>query len=528
MTDQELFAYTQERGKVLNEVTRANKYQTRDADEPADVLLRDAINHFAKDMYNKALLARDKYGFHPMGWACPDWQEEMQRQMAEHVLKGDPRDTGWLSTIAWYHGWSTATPSVPLLQEGAATPAPLADAELADGLPAYFNDLVMYRKSWEQLGKILCQAPRKSRLMRLNFQDAEKGLANSIDVIIGVIPGLLARLTAAEGKLSALSQYQQERGGEELGKALARIKELEDKGSPGVMHAIDKSFYELAVKERDYERIKNNNLNAELEMAYKGASEFATELSKYQQAYGLLTYKASATPTLLATVEEGPAEEYPPLGIDEDLISEVKEILQGYCKMPGHALAVEALLDGYRRLAATRSLSSLEGGPAKASVNARGAADAYLADYLLANPELTLVEGGWSDDAMRRFFVAGWEQCAEALVPYEDPGFEMSDHAQQHWFGKQIEGSSPSVVEQGGVGGWKERAQKAKARLREIEGPFTRRERLENEINACENSFGNGPFSDGMRQERLNNLRAQLAEMDAASPTTSKEGPSHD
>lgn len=111
MTDQEFFAYTQERGRLLNEATRANKYNMRDAEEPADLLLRDAIQHFGKDMYNKALLARDKYGFHPMGWAYPDWQEELQRQMAEHVLKGDPRDTGWISNMAWYHGWPTAAPA---------------------------------------------------------------------------------------------------------------------------------------------------------------------------------------------------------------------------------------------------------------------------------------------------------------------------------------------------------------------------------------------------------------------------------
>lgn len=139
MTDQELFAYKQGRANVLNDATRANTYQMRDAQEPADLLLREAIQHFGKDMYNKALLARDKYDFHPMGWVYPDWQEELQRQMAEHVLKGDPRDTGWLSTIAWYHGWRTAaaTPPAPVATGGASE----ARGEVLD---------TSYVPTWEQ------------------------------------------------------------------------------------------------------------------------------------------------------------------------------------------------------------------------------------------------------------------------------------------------------------------------------------------------------------------------------------------
>jgi hypothetical protein len=129
MTDQELFAYTQERGKLLNEATRSNKYQVRDAEEAPDTLLREAIRHFSHDVYNKAMLARDKYGFHPLGWATPDWQEELQKGIAEHLQKGDPRDVAVYAMFAWFHGWGTATPApATCIVEAAAEP------ELSDSL----------------------------------------------------------------------------------------------------------------------------------------------------------------------------------------------------------------------------------------------------------------------------------------------------------------------------------------------------------------------------------------------------------
>lgn len=195
MTDQELFAYTQERGRVLNEVTRHNKYHARDAEEPADTLLREAMRHFLHDVYNKAMLARDKYGFHPMGWATPDWQEELQKGIAEHVQKGDPRDVAVYAMFAWFHGWSTATPAPSLLVGGEGQPAPLTDAALAE-LEELRESIGMFQFGEGDFAKYL-----------------PKHLRPYATAACNALPGLLARLRAAEAAASGVSSPGGEAGG---------------------------------------------------------------------------------------------------------------------------------------------------------------------------------------------------------------------------------------------------------------------------------------------------------------------------
>lgn len=70
----------------------------------------DAFSEFAKAVYDKAMQAREKYGYTELGWATPDWELDLQRSLAEHVQKGDPRDVAVLAMFAWFHGWSTALP----------------------------------------------------------------------------------------------------------------------------------------------------------------------------------------------------------------------------------------------------------------------------------------------------------------------------------------------------------------------------------------------------------------------------------
>ena len=82
----------------------------------ADFEMSRALGRFMHAIYDKAKRAQEKYGFGELGWAYPDWQQELQKGIAGHLLKGDPRDVAIYSFFAWYHDWPTA----------AASPAPAA------------------------------------------------------------------------------------------------------------------------------------------------------------------------------------------------------------------------------------------------------------------------------------------------------------------------------------------------------------------------------------------------------------------
>lgn len=47
---------------------------------------------------------------------------------------------------------------------------------------------------------------------------------------------------------------------DQLVEAKKEIERLNREGVPGVMHAVDRAFYELAVNERDYERQRYDRL----------------------------------------------------------------------------------------------------------------------------------------------------------------------------------------------------------------------------------------------------------------------------
>ena len=52
-----------------------------------------------------------------------------------------------------------------------------------------------------------------------------------------------------------------------------------------------------------------------------------------------------------------------------------------------------------------------------------------------------------------------------------------------------------------------------KEHIRQLDGSFTARERLENQINEAENNFGYGFFQDGRNQERLEKLKVELQDL---------------
>lgn len=49
---------------------------------------------------------------------------------------------------------------------------------------------------------------------------------------------------------------------------LAEVERLRKYGTPGVMHEMDKAFYDLTVKERNFERERATRLQAEVDATY--------------------------------------------------------------------------------------------------------------------------------------------------------------------------------------------------------------------------------------------------------------------
>lgn len=64
------------------------------------------IARFATALAEKARASEIKYGFRD-SWARPDWEKRCQRELMEHVKKGDPRDVAMYSAFCFHHGWST-------------------------------------------------------------------------------------------------------------------------------------------------------------------------------------------------------------------------------------------------------------------------------------------------------------------------------------------------------------------------------------------------------------------------------------
>lgn len=114
MNDHELSCYIvgrQNHNVLTNQPNRVYRLRESSSQPYPKLLLGLVIQEFAAELYDKALKAQAKYGFNELGWASPDWQEELQRGIAEHLQKGDPRDVAIYSLFAWFHGWPTAAPA---------------------------------------------------------------------------------------------------------------------------------------------------------------------------------------------------------------------------------------------------------------------------------------------------------------------------------------------------------------------------------------------------------------------------------
>lgn len=230
-----------------------------------------AFQMFIEAVYEKALQARDKHGFPELGWATPDWEVSCRSSLAEHVQKGDPKDVAVLAMFCWFHGWSTALPTPDIEQElirlldalpmesidsaqsvdrhtpdgieaalrnllqtnarlveethrwsaavkkleaeRAATPAPLADAELAE-LSALITP------HWQKLGdNYLYEALRSARKQcshdEAEQRDTDAGLqypseddAALLVASHNAVPGLLARIVEANNKAAQLQAFK--------------------------------------------------------------------------------------------------------------------------------------------------------------------------------------------------------------------------------------------------------------------------------------------------------------------------------
>jgi hypothetical protein len=74
--------------------------------------LADLVARFSAALLEKLRAAEQKYG-RKNDWLDPNWEADCQRQLLEHVAKGDPRDVAAYAAFCWHHGWPTSTLSRP-------------------------------------------------------------------------------------------------------------------------------------------------------------------------------------------------------------------------------------------------------------------------------------------------------------------------------------------------------------------------------------------------------------------------------
>lgn len=68
--------------------------------------LADLVARFSAALLEKLRAAEQKYG-RKDDWLEPNWEADCQRQLLEHVAKGDPRDVAAYAAFCWHHGWPT-------------------------------------------------------------------------------------------------------------------------------------------------------------------------------------------------------------------------------------------------------------------------------------------------------------------------------------------------------------------------------------------------------------------------------------
>lgn len=88
----------------------------------------NTLRRFANVLAEKLRQSEIKYGYSD-GWATQDWQETCQRELLEHIGKGDPRDVAIYAMFMWHRGWQTTLE--PLL-DGHKTELFMRDREITE------------------------------------------------------------------------------------------------------------------------------------------------------------------------------------------------------------------------------------------------------------------------------------------------------------------------------------------------------------------------------------------------------------
>lgn len=71
------------------------------------------VARFSAALLEKLKAAREKYGHDEEFWQHDHWEADCQRQLLEHLAKGDPRDVAAYCAFMWHHGWKTVAALCP-------------------------------------------------------------------------------------------------------------------------------------------------------------------------------------------------------------------------------------------------------------------------------------------------------------------------------------------------------------------------------------------------------------------------------
>lgn len=107
------------------------------------------VGTFGQALVQKLMANEAKYKFGD-GWKAKDWEAQLQRGLAQHTLKGDPRDTAIYSLFAWYHGWRTAPLVEPTDKRFIQFPEANDVLKAAKGTEEYVSDLPIWRSQDSQ------------------------------------------------------------------------------------------------------------------------------------------------------------------------------------------------------------------------------------------------------------------------------------------------------------------------------------------------------------------------------------------
>ncbi|AXF51465.1 hypothetical protein PQA73_gp37 [Erwinia phage Pavtok] len=94
-------------------------YRKHEIDVPADLYAGTAelVRDFAGALAEKLFAAQQKRAAAD-GWMQDDWQEDCQRALLAHLLKGDPLDVAAYAAFCWHHSWSTKPASMGEVSDG--------------------------------------------------------------------------------------------------------------------------------------------------------------------------------------------------------------------------------------------------------------------------------------------------------------------------------------------------------------------------------------------------------------------------